>query len=478
MSLLTQAREDLSPSVTIELVSGNEPWDVAVVDADSSAIERGATGEIDLLLGRPKLLLISSPDDERTLIERGLAEPADEFCRSDAEASEFRLRLTRLIARVIDQVAKVDGLTGLMSRRAFAEASEIALKNAAPEAPVSIILADLDDFKRLNEAHGHAAGDLVIQGIANVLRAASFGVDLVARYGGEEFFLLVHEADEQTRALAEFLRSEIEEARIEIDENKTISVTATLGVATSTGDIDLDSILRRADQALYHGKGAGKNTIFSYAQIAEDGTQNSIDVELQGYEDRVHVLTQRLSEELARRSRRMISRVRDEAERDGLTGLFNRRYFDERMQREIENAVRSDRRLCVAMIDLDKFGAINRTYGFPGGDRALTLAARALGKASRSTDWVARYGGEEFVVVMPDTVLKDAVAVAERLRSQVEAGRTEAVDGREIRVTASIGVVELDGSAASMAPPVPEFIQRASDKLREAKNTGRNRVCS
>lgn len=202
-----------------------------------------------------------------------------------------------------------------------------------------------------------------------------------------------------------------------------------------------------------------------------------MDVEIQGYEDRIRVLTQRLSDDLARRSRRIIARLREDVERDGLTGLYNRRYFDERMPRELENVVRHDRYLSVAMIDLDKFGEVNRTFGFPGGDRALVLAAATFMDSVRTVDWVARYGGEEFVVVMPDTQLDEAVAVAERIRERVEAGSTSAVDGREIRITASLGVVELDGALASTSPPVPDFIQRASDKVREAKTGGRNRVC-
>jgi diguanylate cyclase (GGDEF)-like protein len=365
-----------------------------------------------------------------------------------------------------------------MTRRGFVTIAEQALEHAAPESPVSVLLLDLDNFKTVNDSWGHTIGDQVLVAVAGLLREAALGVAVIARYGGEEFFLLVREDEQQTGALAEFLRSEIELIEADAGSDKPVRVTATFGLATSTGGVALDEILKRADMALYHGKNEGKNRVIRYSDIAEGGSRTSLDMEIQGYEDRIRVLTQRLSDDLARRSRRMIARLRDDVERDGLTGLYNRRYFDERLPRELENVVRHDRFLSVAMIDLDKFGAVNRTYGFPGGDRALVLAATTFREAVRTIDWVARYGGEEFVIVMPDTELHEAVAVAERVRERVAAGVTHAVDGREIRITASIGVVELDGTLLEAAPEVPEFIQRASDKVREAKNGGRDQVRS
>jgi diguanylate cyclase (GGDEF)-like protein len=441
-------------------------------------IEQGTTGEIDVARGRPKLLIVASAHDEQILVDQGLAEPIDEFCRDSASADEFRSRLARLLARMMAQLEGIDGLTGLMTRRGFVTIAAQALEHAAPESPVSVLLLDLDNFKTVNDSWGHSIGDQVLVEVAGLLREAALGVAVIARYGGEEFFLLVREDEQQTGALAEFLRSEIELIESDAGSDKPVRVTATFGLATSTGGVALEEMLKRADMALYHGKNEGKNRVIPYSDIAEGGSRTSLDMEIQGYEDRIRVLTQRLSDDLARRSRRMIARLRDDVERDGLTGLYNRRYFDERLPRELENVVRHDRFLSVAMIDLDKFGAVNRTYGFPGGDRALVLAAKTFREAVRTIDWVARYGGEEFVIVMPDTELHEAVAVAERVRERVAAGVTYAVDGREIRITASIGVVELDGTLLETAPEVPVFIQRASDKVREAKNGGRDQVRS
>jgi len=116
------------------------------------------------------------------------------------------------------------------------------------------------------------------------------------------------------------------------------------------------------------------------------------------------------------------------------------------LPRELDKARRHDRRLTVALLDLDHFGAINKTYGFPTGDRALRAAVAILQAGVRAGDWVARYGGEEFCAVMPDTDLAAGCQVAERIRAALSAEIVNAYDRRSFRVTASIGVVELDPS--------------------------------
>ena len=232
-----------------------------------------------------------------------------------------------------------------------------------------------------------------------------------------------------------------------------------------------------ADTCVYRAKAEGRNRVVTSVDL-QNSTEASPDADLLDFETRMRVVSERFGEELALRGKQMAKRYREEAERDGLTGLYNRRHLDKRLPREMESAIRHKRKLSLVMLDLDHFGEVNRTYGFPGGDRALRLVASAVGASIRSVDWVARYGGEEFCVVMPDTPLVEGLAVAERLREAIRKEVTHAFDGREISVTASMGVVELDGDRGEAYTDPVALIQAASDKVREAKNGGRDRVCS
>ena len=186
----------------------------------------------------------------------------------------------------------------------------------------------------------------------------------------------------------------------------------------------------------------------------------------------MRVLTDRLAEYLSQKGRNLARTFQDEAERDGLTGIYNRRYFDRRIVRELDLARRPDRPLSLIFFDLDDFGAVNRTYGFPAGDRLLKAVSSAISRSVRATDWVARYGGEELCAVLPDTSLEPAVVIAERILAEIRLINVVSVDGRSFGATASAGVVVTCGEDVG----VPEFLQRASDKLREAKKAGKNAV--
>jgi diguanylate cyclase (GGDEF)-like protein len=189
----------------------------------------------------------------------------------------------------------------------------------------------------------------------------------------------------------------------------------------------------------------------------------------------------RLFEE-ARRANRALADANRQLEAlsrtDGLTGVANRRQFDELLDREWRRAQRSGAPLALLMIDIDEFKKYNDHYGHQGGDDCLKTVAGALkGALSRASDTVARYGGEEFAVVLPGSDQKQAIASAERLRQRVEqmamphAART----GGFKTVTISLG-------AASLVPrdqdPSERLVSAADQALYAAKKGGRNRTCA
>jgi diguanylate cyclase (GGDEF)-like protein len=160
------------------------------------------------------------------------------------------------------------------------------------------------------------------------------------------------------------------------------------------------------------------------------------------------------------------------ANTDGLTGLYNRRSFQERLQQEVERASRYHRPLSLIMIDVDHFKTYNDTYGHVQGDAVLVEVARTLKQFSRASDIVARYGGEEFVLILPETDRASATALGKRLRGHIERRKFPGeaqLPGHVL--TISVGV-------ASYTPPESQeaLLAAADMALYQAKREGRNRV--
>lgn len=157
---------------------------------------------------------------------------------------------------------------------------------------------------------------------------------------------------------------------------------------------------------------------------------------------------------------------------DGLTGIHNKRYVTEALEREIPRARRHQRPLSLMMCDIDFFKKINDTYGHLAGDYVLKELATIVRTRLRPDDVFGRYGGEEFVVVLPETRLEGGVKIAEELRSLVEHHRF-LFEEEQVSVSMSIGVAQLKDGSDHLT-----FLKQADEKLYEAKRSGRNRICS
>ncbi len=188
-------------------------------------------------------------------------------------------------------------------------------------------------------------------------------------------------------------------------------------------------------------------------------------------------ISRRQVEQIERQRNRLLdneAQLRELSVRDSLTGLYNRRYLEERLEKEIARSLRDGHSLGVVMVDVDEFKSINDTFGHAPGDQVLGEVADMLRAGIRKTDFACRFGGDEFVLILPDCPLKDCVARAETICAKVE--RTPFVcDDVEIgNVSLSLGVAALpeDGVTAEA------LMKAADDAMYAAKSEGKNRVCT
>jgi diguanylate cyclase (GGDEF)-like protein len=157
---------------------------------------------------------------------------------------------------------------------------------------------------------------------------------------------------------------------------------------------------------------------------------------------------------------------------DNLTGLYNRRYLLDQLDREFARAHRNASSLSLVMTDLDELKAINDCFGHHEGDVVLRKLGRILKQNTRASDTAARWGGDEFVLLAPDTDSRSAYTIGERIRSQVEHCRPK-IAGRELTVSLSIGIATYPEHASTLT----ELIKRADEAMYSAKGLGKNQVC-
>jgi diguanylate cyclase (GGDEF)-like protein/PAS domain S-box-containing protein len=193
---------------------------------------------------------------------------------------------------------------------------------------------------------------------------------------------------------------------------------------------------------------------------------------LKGYHDLLQTLGSLIGQRLM--NIQLYETMRIQAILDQTTGVYNRRYFDQKFPNEVRRALRYSRELSLLMIDIDHFKQINDTYGHQAGDLVLLETAKILKTQCRAVDTVCRYGGDEFVILMPETGFDNALAKAEQLRHEVGTKEFENVlDAlKPIRATLSLGVTALGGSNVKLE----DLLRVADDALFESKRRGRNAV--
>jgi len=179
------------------------------------------------------------------------------------------------------------------------------------------------------------------------------------------------------------------------------------------------------------------------------------------------------AERLANELRDANSRLKELVSRDGLTGLYNHRHFQEMLGKELARGLRYQSSVSLIMFDIDFFKKVNDNYGHPAGDLVLMNIARVVERVVRPSDVVARYGGEEFAVILPETNEAGVKIFAERLRRSIE-GIVTITEGQQIQVTVSSGATTVSPDKAQISKQL--MIDAADRGLYASKRNGRNRV--
>lgn len=217
------------------------------------------------------VILLTSQSSKENVIA-GLESGADDYIIKpfNEEELKYRLKIGERILTLenrIMQMASIDSLTGVLNRRVFMDRLDSEIQRYyRSKIPVSLIMMDLDHFKRVNDLYGHLAGDQVLRKIAEKLELLVRKYDFIGRYGGEEFIICLPAAGSgEIGDIAERIRSEIEYMDIPIEGNKAvIKITASFGVSCLEKNtrVSIDEWIKRADDALYQSKREGRNQVF------------------------------------------------------------------------------------------------------------------------------------------------------------------------------------------------------------------------
>ncbi len=226
--------------------------------------------------GRNVPIVLVADEHDRQKIIRGLELGVNDFIMRPVEVNEFvarvrtqvrRFRYAKELRQTVSntmQLAIIDELTKLYNRRYFDRHLEIMLKKAQEQGrSMAVMMLDIDHFKQVNDSHGHEAGDNILKEFASRIQNNIRGADLPCRYGGEEFVVLMPDIDlERAQLVGERVRSAVENSSFNAGSGRKISITVSAGIALNSSNIDSpQSLLKRADIALYKAKNDGRNRV-------------------------------------------------------------------------------------------------------------------------------------------------------------------------------------------------------------------------
>jgi len=345
-----------------------------------------------------------------------------------------------------------DPLTGVANRRAY----EFELERRIAEwnrnqTPVSLILLDIDYFKKFNDRYGHQAGDAVLRAVAEVLKQTVREIDLVTRYGGEEFGLVLSDTNvEDTKDVAERVRSLIESARFPFN-GLILRLTVSVGFARLRHNEDATSFVQRADAALYSSKESGRNCVHYHdgntCQQFGQGMATEISDTFRDAQPGTHS---------------------SDPYTDETTGLPTQKVFLEELKRRTAERNRYGTQLTVAIVEFVE-NIEDDTRDKHARKSLLATIAKLASSVLRDTDLIARYDLNSLSILLPATGLENALVPLRRLREN--SSNYSDAKYASLNYAVSIGAVEV---AADEHPG--SVLQRVEEALKAATSAGGDRL--
>src|SRR3954469_24769235 len=347
-----------------------------------------------------------------------------------AANSELQQRLEQAEKQLAEQAAEIkaheseartDSLTGLSNRRAFDDEMKRRLAEwKRKNTPCTLVMLDIDFFKKFNDTHGHQVGDEVLRQVAKVLAAQSREMDLPCRYGGEEFAVILPATDAAKACIvAERIRAAIEESTTVCD-GKQLKVTCSLGLSQMAADDDVAAVIRRADEALYTSKKAGRNCGHLHT-----GTKQ------------VPITSRDLPavEAAVPQPAALAEPAPESTAPSGTT-------FIQSLKRRVTESHRFGIPLCVLYLRMDEYELVNRKYGRQIARQMIETTSPVLSKLLREMDVLSRLETGEFVIMMPGSTQAEAGQVVKRMRSASD-GCTMSLADRKLQIHLQTGIAEL-----------------------------------
>lgn len=215
----------------------------------------------------------------------------------------------------------------------------------------------------------------------------------------------------------------------------------------------------------------GFSTDYSYAEAVSKGASDFVFKPIRLEELNLRIQRVLRERQFTLERQKMLEELKKLSITDGLTQLYNSRYFYDQLKGEIERFKRYGHQLSLLLLDIDKFKNYNDTHGHLEGDKILVRLGRIINACLRKMDTAYRYGGEEFTIILPGTPGEEAKTVGERLRTSVEADNFGGSAPSGSRITISVGVTQY-----CYPEPISSFVQRADQAMYQSKQTGRNKV--
>jgi diguanylate cyclase len=359
--------------------------------------------------------------DAAVFITIGRIVEANNQLKVRLEVAEKQIEAQAVEMRGFESEARTDSLTGLANRRAFDD----ELKRRFAEwqrckSPFTLLMIDIDNFKEFNDSHGHQAGDEVLRNAGKVLTKTARQMDLACRYGGEEFAVVLPATNiQEARIAAERFRKAIESSNVKF-EGKRLSVTASIGAAQIGEDDDPVKLLRRADEALYKSKDAGRNCGHWHDQ------QRCLPIDVDTASKTVETAPQ--AEAFGGSS--------------AVDRLPSKELFVDTLQRRVTESQRFGIPLTVMNLRITDYATIKRDYGKSVAQLMLASVTQYAQSVLREMDLLARLDEGEFGVMLPGSSEAEAAQVAQRLQIAL-ANSTIPINGDQVQLRARPGIAQL-----------------------------------